>query len=100
MSKYKGPIVVTNGDIISKIGYKKLLDFHILNNGIATMAVIKNEIKNPFGVVRCNGIQLEDLEEKPSWITYINAGIYIIEADAAKFLKKGDNIAMPVILKK
>ena len=88
MSKFKGPIVVTNGDIISKIGYKKLLDFHILNNGIATMAVIKNEIKNPFGVVRYNGIHLEDFEEKPSWITYINAGIYIIEAEAAKFLKR------------
>ena len=100
MSKYKGPIVVTNGDIISKIGYKKLLDFHTLNNGIATMAVIKNEIKNPFGVVRYNGIHLEDFEEKPSWITYINAGIYIIETEATKFLKKGENISMPVILKK
>lgn len=100
MSKYKGPIVVTNGDIISKIGYKKMLDFHILNNGIATMAVIKNEIKNPFGVVRYNGILLEDFEEKPSWITYINAGIYIVEAAATKFLKKNENISMPVILKK
>jgi dTDP-glucose pyrophosphorylase len=100
MSKYKGPIVVTNGDIISKIGYRKLLDFHNLNNGIATMAVLKNEIKNQFGVVKCKGISMIDFEEKPSWITYINAGIYILDSKATKFIEKNQNISMPLILKK
>ena len=100
MSKYKGPIVVTNGDIISKIGYRKLLDFHNLNNGIATMAVLKNEIKNQFGVVKCNGINMIDFVEKPSWITYINAGIYILDSKVTKFIEKNQNISMPLILKK
>jgi dTDP-glucose pyrophosphorylase len=100
MSKFNGPIVITNGDIISKIGYKKLLDFHILNDGIATMAVLKNEIKNPYGVIRYSGIELLDFDEKPSWISYINAGIYVVESKVTKFIKENQKISMPHILKK
>jgi len=100
MNKFKGPVIITNGDIISKIGYRKLLDFHILNNSLATMAVIKNEIINPFGVVKFNGINMLDFEEKPTWTTYINAGIYVVDAKVTKFVKKNENISMPLILKK
>jgi len=100
MKKFKGPVLVTNADIISKIGYRKLLDFHLLNNGIATMAVIKNEIQNPFGVVKSDGINLIDFEEKPVWINYINAGIYVVDSIVAKSVKENTNISMPMILKK
>ena len=100
MKKFKGPVLVTNGDIISKIGYRKLLDFHLLNNGIATMAVIKNEIQNPFGVVKYDGINLIDFEEKPVWINYINAGIYVVDSIVAKSIKENTKISMPMILKK
>ncbi|MDC1280930.1 sugar phosphate nucleotidyltransferase [bacterium] len=100
MNKFNGSIVITNGDIISKIGYQKLLDFHNLNKGIATIAVLKHEIKNPFGVIKYNGIQLVDFEEKPSWISYINSGIYVVESRASKIIKKDENISMPSVLKK
>ena len=100
MNKFKGPVIITNGDIISKIGYRKLLDFHELNNSLATMAVIKNEIINPYGVVKFNGINMLDFEEKPLWTTYINAGIYIIDAKVTKFIKRNENISMPLILKR
>ena len=100
MSNFVGPIVITNGDIISKIGYAKLLDFHNLNNAIATMAVIKNEIKNPFGVVKYNGIKLIDFEEKPTWITSINAGIYVVDSKVTNLIKKNETISMPLVFKK
>lgn len=100
MNKFKGPVIVTNGDIISKIGYRKLLDFHKLNDGMATMAVIKNEIINQYGVVKFDGINMLDFEEKPLWTTYINAGIYIVDTKVAKLVKKNENISMPLILKK
>ena len=100
MEKFKGPVLVTNADIISKIGYRKLLDFHFLNNGIATMAVIKNKIQNPFGVVKYDGINLIDFEEKPVWINYINAGIYVVDSIVAKSIKENTKLSMPMILKK
>ena len=100
MCNFDGPIIITNGDIISKIGYQKLLDFHNLNQGIATMAVIKHEIKNPFGVVKHDGIRLLDFEEKPSWFSYVNAGIYVVESEVSTIIRKKQYTSMPSILKK
>ena len=100
LNNYNGPIIITNGDIISKIGYQKLLEFHNLNRGVATMAVLKHEITNPFGVIKYNGIQLVDFEEKPSWVTYINAGIYVVDSSVRNIINKNENISMPMILKK
>ena len=64
------------------------------------MAVIKHQITNPFGVIKYNGIQLIDFEEKPSWITYINAGIYVVDSSASHMINKNENISMPMVLKK
>ena len=100
MKKFNGPIVVTNGDIISKIGYQKLLDFHNSNNGFATMAIIKHKIENPFGVVKYEGIQLTEFQEKPYWTTYVNAGIYVLNNKASKLIKKNEFISMPHLFNK
>lgn len=100
MSKFNGPVVVTNGDIISKIGYQKLLDFHKINHGYATMAIIQHKIENPFGVVKYEGNQLTEFEEKPSWITYVNAGIYVLDNKASKLIKKNEFISMPQLFNK
>ena len=100
MNKFNGPIVVTNGDIISKIGYHKLLNFHRNNDGFATMAIIKHKIENPFGVVEYDGINLTKFQEKPSWTTYINAGIYVLDNQATKFIKKDQYISMPQLFNK
>ena len=64
------------------------------------MAVIKNEIQNPFGVVKYDGINLIDFEEKPVWINYINAGIYVVDSIVAKSIKENTKLSMPMILKK
>ncbi len=42
------PFLVYNVDILSNINLKKLLDFHILSNGIATVAVQERESSRKF----------------------------------------------------
>ena len=100
MGEFIGPVVVTNGDVISKIGYQKLLDYHINNNGFATMAIIRHKIYHPFGVIQHEGIQLTKFEEKPSWTTYINAGIYIINNSASELIKTNEALSMPNLFTK
>ena len=55
------------------------------------------KVKDPsrYGVVKFNGINMLDFEEKPSWTTYINAGIYIIEPKIIETIEKGQAIDMP-----
>ena len=69
----KLPVLVMNGDVITKFNLKYLLDFHMKVNSDATMAVIENETKLPFGVVKTNGTKLTSFEEKPTISHLVNA---------------------------
>jgi dTDP-glucose pyrophosphorylase len=72
------PFVVTNGDVISDIHYGELLDFHIRNLGVATMAIREYEWQCPFGVVQTDGVEIVGIDEKPMFRSHINAGIYAL----------------------
>jgi NDP-sugar pyrophosphorylase family protein len=89
--------VVTNGDVITDIPYGDLLDFHIQHGATATMSVRHYEWKNQFGVVQTQGIEIVGYEEKPVVRSLINAGVYVIEPSALKFLTKSAVCDMPTL---
>jgi len=95
-----GPVIVTNGDIISFVGYRDLLDFHQCHDATATMAVCDHEIRHQFGVVKINDIDLVGFEEKPIWKTKINAGIYVIDASSKAIINSGEAIQMPALFER
>ena len=95
-----GPVVVTNGDIVSFVGYRDLLDFHQCHDATATMAVCDHEIRHQFGVVKINDIDLVGFEEKPIWKTKINAGIYVIDASSKAIINSGEAIQMPALFER
>jgi dTDP-glucose pyrophosphorylase len=92
------PLIVTNGDVISDIGYTEILDFHLQHKPLATVAVRSYEWQNPFGVVKTEGTEVIGLEEKPVSRSNINAGIYVIDPPALAFLKMAEYIDMPGFL--
>ncbi len=89
--------VVTNGDVITDIRYGEILDFHLQHRSAATMAVRAHELQNPFGVVQTNGIEIIGYEEKPTYRSHINAGVYVIEPSALRFLSKSVPCDMPTL---
>ena len=97
MPNINSPIVVTNGDLISKIGYKTILDYHCSVSASATMAVTEHKIFHPFGVIKSEGIDLIEFQEKPIWKTNINAGIYVLDKSAPNLIKTNENLSMPEI---
>jgi len=96
----QGPIVVTNADVLSNVGYSKLIDFHHLHNASVTMAVHEHIIQHPFGVIRSDGIDLLGIDEKPEWVTRVNAGIYVLDADVKKMIGQDEAVPMPEIIKR
>lgn len=88
-------LVVINGDIISKIDFSSLLDYHVMMNAMATMATHNHEIINPYGVVDINGIDITDIKEKPKWITNVNAGIYVFNPALQNLISTSEKIDMP-----
>jgi dTDP-glucose pyrophosphorylase len=97
LENISGPVVVTNSDIMSTIGYRQLLEFHSTHHAAATMAVREHHIQNPFGVVLNDGVHLTGFEEKPIWKTNINAGIYVLDSSLCRLLDKDEVITMPEV---
>jgi ADP-glucose pyrophosphorylase len=96
----KKPIVVTNGDLITDVNYGDILNFHTDNKADGTMGVRSYELKNPFGVVKTDGIDIIDFEEKPVIRSNVNAGIYVINKKSLKLLEKGEYCDMPTLFRK
>jgi dTDP-glucose pyrophosphorylase len=96
----RAPFIVTNGDVLTEIGYRDILNYHIKNEASATMAVRRHEIQNQFGVVKVNGIEIEGFEEKPVYCSQINAGIYAIDPGVLSFLEVGQKCDMPTLFER
>jgi dTDP-glucose pyrophosphorylase len=96
----KLPFIVTNGDVLSDIRYTELLDFHVRNDAVATMAVRLYEWQHPFGVVKMEGADIVDFEEKPITRTHVNAGIYVLSPDALNKMSKNTYCDMPILFQR
>jgi len=87
-------IIVTNGDILSNINYQDLIKFHRLHNSVATMVVSTYVSNIPYGVVNSKKLEIIDLQEKPSFQHYVNAGIYVINKKYLSLMKKNEQLDM------
>lgn len=82
------PFIVTNGDVITDVRYRDILEFHTYNEAFATMAVQIHEWKNPFGVVQVDGSDIINYEEKPITRSIINAGVYVLNPLSLTLIEK------------
>ncbi len=79
------PFIVMNGDLLTRISFKSLLDFHSnnqeLGNAQATMCVREYSLQIPYGVIQQQGSRLIRLDEKPVQRFFINGGIYVFQPE-------------------
>lgn len=94
------PVIVMNGDILTKINFLQLLDFHSDHRAIATMCAHKYDLKIPYGVIKVNKHRLIDIEEKPTNSFFINAGIYVLDPMALDYIPSGTFYDMPTLFTK
>lgn len=94
-TKPENPIIVMNGDVITKLSITHLIDFHNRQNSFATMCVREYDIKVPFGVARVENSNLLHIDEKPVQRFFVNAGIYVLAPDALDLIIKDTLVDMP-----
>lgn len=87
--------VVTNGDILTRLDFGALLDFHAASGAQGTMGVREYRYQVPYGVIQSDGKRLVGIEEKPVQHHFVNAGIYVFSPEALEFVKKGEQLDMP-----
>ena len=92
------PFIVMNGDLLTKVNFKQLLEFHnnnhSLNNAPATMCVREYNLQIPYGVVVKEGNRLIGLDEKPIQRFFVNAGIYVFEPEVVDMIPPNEMFDM------
>ena len=48
------PIIMMNGDILTKVDFIAMLNYHVKNSGIATIGTRQYDFQVPFGVIKSN----------------------------------------------
>jgi NDP-sugar pyrophosphorylase family protein len=82
------PLIVMNGDLVTQVDIAEMLDFHEAKKAVATVAARPFEVEIPFGVIREEGGNLVDIEEKPSSYHLINSGVYVLGSEAIAHVPK------------
>ena len=89
------PMIVMNGDVLTKINFHHLVKYHDNHDATATMSVREYRFTVPFGVVETDHTLLTAIAEKPEHTFYVNAGIYIIDPDVLDLISVGQAMDMP-----
>jgi NDP-sugar pyrophosphorylase family protein len=98
--KPKGPVFVTNADIITRVHYARIIEFHRHRNAWATVAAAEHVQHIPYGVLRTDGSRLVAQDEKPDINVLINAGMYVLDPRALGTVKANEYLDMPVLLER
>lgn len=89
------PIIVMNGDILTKVDYASLVGYHMSEGAIATMAVREYTSRIPYGVIDVDGNIIVSVKEKPTETYMVNAGIYVLSPSAVREVRRGEYLDMP-----
>ncbi len=94
------PMIVMNGDLLTKINFNHLLDFHCENGTSATLCVRNHTYQIPFGVVALDNCRLQALDEKPMKSAFINAGIYVLNPELIDLVPSREYFDMTELFEK
>ena len=88
------PLLVINGDVLTTVNYRAMLDYHQQQGARLTMGVRHYGMKVPYGVVECDGPLVTALREKPEVGFFVNAGIYLVDPSACAEIPEGRRFDM------
>ena len=92
------PIVMMNGDLLTKIDFQGLLFFHKENGGDATICVREYDFQVPYGVIQAEGHRITSIVEKPFNKFFVNAGIYVLNQNILDTIDGNHYLDMPQLL--
>jgi NDP-sugar pyrophosphorylase family protein len=92
------PVIVMNGDLLTRVDFVRLLEFHRRQGFAATMAMREYQHQVPYGVLELgDGYQIRQLVEKPVQRYHVSAGIYVLEPRVLELVPAGSYYDMPLL---
>ena len=97
LSGQANPFFLTNGDELKKIDLNEMNEFHQKLKTPATIALVKVQDPQHYGVVICKNGKVEQFLEKPKNppSKYINSGLYLLSPEILNYLPRRGKAGHP-----
>ncbi|MBI4787223.1 MAG: NTP transferase domain-containing protein [Chloroflexi bacterium] len=88
--------VVTNGDVLTNLDFKALIEFHRAAGSAATIAMHARHVKIDLGVIqRDGGNRITGYIEKPTYDFHVSMGIYVFEPRVLQYIPCDEYLDFP-----
>jgi NDP-sugar pyrophosphorylase family protein len=87
----EAPFLVMNGDILTTLDYRELMDYHLQERPALTIATHHKEVRLALGVIESDGEgrSVTGFVEKPTLEYEVSMGIYVYDPRALAHIPKG-----------
>lgn len=89
------PVLVMNGDVLTTLNYRKLVEFHKKEKSALTIATHKKKLKIDLGVLKIEDKCIVDYVEKPTKEYNVSMGIYVYDPRIIKHIKDDEYLDFP-----
>jgi dTDP-glucose pyrophosphorylase len=94
------PFLVMNGDLLTKVDFKALMDFHYEQKAVASVCVREHEHQVPYGVIELTDTKIARVVEKPIYRYWVSGGIYALSPQALDTVPHDEFFDMPELIDK
>jgi len=97
--KLDEPFIVMNGDILTQLNFSDFYEFAIKKESELTIAVKKEVMPFEFGNIFFDGDLVTGIEEKPNYVSFILAGIYVMLPRVLNYIPENEYYGMDQLIK-
>jgi NDP-sugar pyrophosphorylase family protein len=91
--------LVTNGDILTNLNLKTLINYHCESGAIATIAMHKRQVHVDLGVIERNGSnEITGYIEKPTYDFHVSMGIYVFDPRVLGYIQRSEYLDFPDLI--
>jgi NDP-sugar pyrophosphorylase family protein len=95
-----GTFIAMNGDILTTLDYRQLIDFHERNGAALTVAAHARRVDIDLGVIEADGERIVGFREKPKLDYEVSMGIYAYDERALAHIPPEGPCQFPELLQR
>lgn len=90
--------LVMNGDILTDLNYRALMDEHIMFDADVTVATYNRDVKIDFGVLEVNQGKITEFREKPTLDYSVSMGVYGMSRRVLERYSEGTSMGFDTLM--
>jgi NDP-sugar pyrophosphorylase family protein len=90
--------LVMNGDVLTDLDYRRLLEFHRQRSPLVTIACHRKTVKLELGVLAVDRGEVVGYDEKPELSYPVSMGIYVMSPGVLEYVDRGEYLDLPQLV--